>query len=141
MMLASKKIARATALALGLLVLSATGCSGPDSPIPMSQVSGTVTYRGAPLTKGTISFMPVTGTNTSTGEIANGKYSLSTFTKGDGVPPGEYKVAITAWEKEPGMGETGVSLLPAKYLDANSSGLTANVKPEGSQTIDFELKD
>lgn len=121
------------------LIIVATGCNSSTSPIPLSMVKGNVKFKGANLAKGTVTFMPVTGTNTSSGEIANGSYSMSTFTKGDGVPPGEYSVSITSWEKLPGMGEEGVPAIPKKYFDSKQSGLTAKVTEQRSQTIDFDL--
>jgi len=115
------------------------GCSEDASPIPLSKVTGIVTYKGAKLPKGTVSFMPLTGTNTSSGDVVGGNFSLSTFTKGDGVPPGEYKVTITSWEKLPEMGTEGVPAIPKKYFDVNKSGLTAKVSSDKSQTINFDL--
>ncbi len=99
-----------------------------------------MSYQGQPLATGTISFMPVNGTNTASSEIVNGEYSLSTFTAGDGAPAGEYKVAVTAWTKMPEMGVEGVPSVPRKYLDPNQSGLTATISQEESQTIDFQLQ-
>jgi hypothetical protein len=129
-------------LSLALVLALAAGCgSRPQSPIPLSEVKGTVNYKGQPLAKGTISFMPVGGTNTASGEIENGVYSLSTFVKGDGAPPGDYKVAVSAWEKEPEMGVEGVPAIPRKYLDASQSLLTASISSEKSQIKDFDLQD
>lgn len=134
-----------TARLPGLVVLMAlgwtAGCgSKPQAPIPLAAVKGVVTYQGQPLPSGTISFMPVRGTNTATGDIVNGEYSLSTFTPGDGAPAGDYLVAVTAWEKAPEMGVEGVPSIPARYLDPKKSGLTATVSQEQEQTIDFPLQ-
>lgn len=132
---------RAAALAFSLAAALAAGCnSRPQSPVPLSEVKGTVKYNGQPLAEGTITFMPIGGTNSATGDIQNGEYSLSTFVKGDGAPPGEYKVAVTAWDKQPEMGVEGVPAIPRKYLDANQSQLTATISSEKSQTQDFDLK-
>ena len=126
--------------ALALVLALASGCgSRPQSPIPLSEVRGMVKYNGQPLAKGTITFMPVGGTNSASGDIENGAYSLSTFVKGDGAPPGEYKVAVSAWEKEPDMGVEGVPKIPRRYFDANQSQLTATISSEKSQTKDFDL--
>lgn len=136
--LSARKLATLVlAAASGLL----TGCgSKAASPIPLSEVKGVVSYQGQPLANGTIAFMPVNGTNTATGDIVNGQYSLSTFTKADGAPQGDFRVAVTAWDKQPGMGVEGVPSIPRKYLDPKTSGLTATVSQENSQTIDFPLQ-
>ena len=86
----------------------------------------------------------------------SGKYTLSTFASEDGALPGEYRVAVTKYEKEeaasgqfnestytepdPNAPSTGPkNLLPAKYANAQSSGLTATVKEE-SNTINLTLE-
>jgi hypothetical protein len=122
-----------------LIALAAVQGCGSGSPIGLVAVSGTVTYNGQALNKGTITFMPTSGTNSSTGEIVDGKYSLSTFKKGDGVPPGQYQVAIASWETEPTMDTPGVRAIPEKYFDAKQSGLTATVGDKSSQTVDFTV--
>ena len=116
------------------------GCnSQPESPIPLKQIAGTVTLNGEPLPAGSITFMPVAGTNSSTGEIVEGKFKLSTFSKDDGAPAGEYKVAVTAWTTLPDMGVEGVPAIPKQYFDANTSGLTATISEEAKQDIPIAL--
>jgi hypothetical protein len=141
-MMSQTSAAAKTATVIALLATGFTaGCSSkPESPIPLSNVKGVVSYQGQPLETGTISFMPINGTNTASGEIVNGEYSLSTFTAGDGAPAGQYKVAVTAWSKMPEMGVEGVPSVPRKYLDPKQSGLTATISQEKSQTIDFQLQ-
>jgi hypothetical protein len=125
------------ALALWGVVL---GCgSGAKSPIPLKKVTGSVTIDGQPLEAGTITFMPVTGTNSSTGEIVQGKFTLSTFSKDDGAPAGDYKVAVMAWATPPEMGVEGVPAIPKHYFDANTSGLTATVSEDAKQEIPIAL--
>lgn len=126
---------------LALVGLVQAGCGdNASSPVPLKKVSGTVTYNGAPLPTGSITFMPVNGTNSAAGEIKDGKYSLATFTPGDGAPVGQYKVAITAWKTLPEMGQEGDPAIPKKYFDSEQSGLTANVSEEATQTHDFALQ-
>jgi hypothetical protein len=129
-------------------------------------VSGTVTYNGQPLEKGTISFVPDKGAG-ATGAIEKGSYTLSTGGEGDGALPGKYKVTITAKEDSSeiakadflkdakGTGtdisyvprqylsaaaEKAKSLIPAGYGDVRSTTLTAEVK-EQSNPINFTLSD
>lgn len=98
----------------------------------------------------------------------SGTYKLTTFAAGDGAVPGEYKVAVTKLERTAasagaagsagglasgdlaadyeapkeveGAAEpsTPKSQLPAKYANAETSGLTATVS-EGPNNIDFDL--
>lgn len=136
-------------LVLGLGMLAGCESSGPTT----IEVRGTVTFQGRPLEGGSITFQPINVSDggpmrPAVGDIeADGTYTLTTFKKGDGVPPGEYAVAITSligappaseWEEAPPKRE---SRIPLKFNQADTSGLTASV-PENSRgtlTIDFPL--
>ena len=124
--------------AIGLVI----GCGGPSGPAAkLVPVTGKVTYKGQPLAKGTVSLMPVKPGNTATGEIVGGAFKLSTYQKDDGAPPGQYKVAVTAWEKEPTMdAPKGVPAIPQKFFDPAKSGLTAEVSPQKTE-LNFDLKE
>ncbi len=157
-------VALATA---GLLVIAAS-CGSDDSFGKRYPVSGTVTYNGAPLEKGQISFVPEdakTGVG-ATGEIQAGAYALSTAGGNDGARAGKYKVTITskedsseaakaAFEKDTKgaakldfvprqfaakAAANAKSLIPAGYGDTRTTTLTAEVKEE-TNTIPFELSD
>lgn len=129
-----------------LFCLALAGC-GSGGPV-MGRVSGTVTYQGKPLPKGTVTFIPTDSTRPSaTGTINNGAYTLQTTEPGDGAVVGGYKVAVSDVDSEvmntpvPGMPvEAPKSAIPKKYGDANASGLTAEVQ-SGSQTKNFDLVD
>lgn len=82
----------ATPLLLLMAVLP--GCSDGPELIP---VSGKVTVDGKPLAEGTVKFIPAQGGRSARSSITeNGTYQLSSFKKGDGVPPGDYIVTIEA---------------------------------------------
>lgn len=141
-----------TALALGC----SQGASDPNRP-KTYPVTGTVTMGGAPVDGANVIFQLSDGSRSSSGVTdASGNYTLSTFASEDGALPGEYRVAVTKYEKEaaasgqfdestytepdPNAPSTGPkNLLPAKYANAQSSGLTATVKEE-SNTIDLTLE-
>jgi hypothetical protein len=73
-------------LGIALLTLAQVGCGSGN----FGTVSGSVTYNGTPIEKGTISFYPVDGNSpTAGGEIANGKYKVSQLT------PGRKRVQVT----------------------------------------------
>jgi len=153
---------RAAGLMASLIAFAALGYGcGPDDGLGTRySVSGTVTYNGKPLPKGSISFTPDDATTgrAASGSIVDGVYTLTTQSPDDGALPGSYKVGISAVEvdltkasakaKKTGMmisqGEIAKSKrtnsVPSKYLLPESSGLTAKVE-EKSNTIDFQLTD
>src|SRR5437763_15199822 len=91
-------------LLTALLILS--GCGG--DPLGRHAVSGNVTFNGAPLEKGNISFHPVEKSSTSGGTvIEGGKYSIK---QDKGLPAGKYRVQINA--PVPGTGGTAQTNAP-----------------------------
>jgi hypothetical protein len=144
------------ALVVGLL---AAGCGGRKDRPPLGRVSGKVTYNGEPLAKASVVFLPdQEGIRSAMGETdEQGRYTLWTYDPGDGAPVGKHKVTVTlrgASEKAEmhpsaigkGKGEayyeqvafTGKPLIPEKYFNPMTSGLTADVQ-RGSNTFDFPL--
>jgi hypothetical protein len=132
------------------VVGTALGCGGSDGP-EMAKVTGTVTYNGKPVTKGTISFQPTDPANgaPANGVIEDGSYRLQTTEPGDGARLGDYQVGIRSVEGEPDVPLDYIpkkkpappkSLIPQKYENPAASGLTAKVE-SGSNTLDFDLKD
>lgn len=137
-----------TAIALTLLPLL-NGCSGKA---PLAKVKGTVTLNGQPLAKGTIIF-ETPGQRPATGRIENGEIvEVTCYATGDGVPVGSHKVAIAATEEaasavveNPGQAKapganymSGKSLIPTRYNDPTTSGLTAEIK-RGENVLEFKL--
>ena len=121
------------------------GCS-KQGRMETAPVSGKVTYRGKAVPTGTVMFVPGEGP-AATGEIgSDGSYKLTTFSTGDGAVIGTHKVTITALQ---GMGDalpeqrsaTPPPLVPAKYLNGETSGLVAEVKPKTKNEMNFDLKD
>lgn len=137
---------------MALLVLTSlvlTGC-GEGGTEKTGKVSGTLTYKSAPLANVVVTFTPVTG-RPATGETdASGKFSLSSFGKSDGAVLGKHKISITdkpagGPPAMPGTPEAanqaaGVDRFPAKYKSAATSGLEFDVQA-GSNTWDQDLKD
>jgi hypothetical protein len=137
---------RTLALSTTLAVtIGGCGSSAPDRPATVP-VKGKVTYKGQPVTKGTVSFQPDQG-SPATAEIQpDGTYSLSTFQPGDGAVPGHYRVGIIANTADPTMipGSTPgykppKDLVPKKYNDPMTSGLEATVSKDGKD-VDLDLK-
>jgi hypothetical protein len=154
----ARRPAVAGLVAAGLLWVA--GCGDDEGIGQRYRVTGTVTYNGQPLEKGTINFQAITpGGRGASGDIQEGAYRLTTQTPGDGALPGKYRVSIVAKEIDlssveatskklggamPSKKDLGKAfqkakrLVPAKYEDPGTSGLEADVK-EHSNTIDFAL--
>jgi len=154
---------RPFAFALAALAcLVAAGC-GDDGLGERYKVTGTVTYKGKPVSSGSIQFYPAGGSpeaRGATGVIKDGAYSLSTQGDDDGAFAGDYLVAITA--RKPDMSgaqanadkigglyrqedvakayKKAPSEVPTKYESPEAGGLRAKVEAK-SNTIDFELTD
>lgn len=128
------------------LVLMLSGCSGKPERAPTVQVHGKVTYKGEALKRGTIVFFPKGGKKIATGEInEDGTYNLTTFESNDGALPGEHQVTILSERDMSNVLPEDVKpgdkpwLIPRKYNDVKTSGLTATV-PDKETEINFDLK-
>ena len=133
--------------AVGLLCLSAIGCGDPN----LGSVSGSVTYEGQPIEKGSINFLPVDGKGASAGgEIVAGKYEVAE------VPPGQKIVEVIAVRDVPfarsseemaqraaeaqARGDRTGLIDPADIVppDAEGNNATHEIKP-GEQTLHIAL--
>lgn len=129
--LAGRRIPTAAAL---VFLLCLTGCGTRYYP-----VRGTVTLDdGTPLTKGLVIFEsenPEGGPAfMARGEIKpDGSYQLSTHKKGDGVPPGRYRVLINPIDLSDIPDEKKKLPFDIKYLNLNTSGLEFEVKAEPNE--------
>jgi hypothetical protein len=130
-----------------LLSVVAAGCgqSDPLSGAKLYPVKGTVVLSdGKPLTSGRIFFVATTSTITSVADIASDGAFTFKGAAGDGLPEGPYKIRIEAGSSGNGVkGATGklnpTAPFAMKYLDEDSSELTATVGPEESKNK-FEIK-
>jgi hypothetical protein len=138
------------------------GCGGDESGLNTRyKVTGRVTYKGSPVTKGVITFEPVKPPQPdgryASGFIENGSYSLTTSVPNDGALPGDYRVVIASNDLDTAALTKGTmlhqgdathvkalkdskSLVPLKYGRADSSGLKATVESR-SNTLNFDLAD
>ena len=137
----AKRLRRFCACAGGMLLLiGVVGCGGSSGVA--GSLSGKVTYKGAAVTGGTITFHLPGDKTAGTDLNPQGNYGLQ-------IPAsGQTQVAIEtesvsrtapAAPAEGGAGPTYVRI-PAKYADAKTSGLTFELK-SGVQTKNFELTD
>jgi len=128
--------------AAALAALAVTGCGGAGS------VSGQVKYDGKPLPAGKISFLSQAGEKpVRMVDITDGKYTVTN------LPAGPAQITVqTIPPPTVGGGPQGPNIIPpsggtppdkyvqipAKYANAEQSGLTYEVKG-GSQTHDIDL--
>lgn len=138
------------------------GCFGgsddPNRPAVV-EVVGTVTHKQQPVEGATVLFVPADGGHAATGITdASGKFQLRTFEPNDGAVPGQYSVAIFKYdmstanpeleddlanELRPDNGEPvgPTPLLPARYAEASTSGLTEEVSASGTNDFSYALTD
>ena len=93
------------------------GCGGSNHDT--TRVTGQVTFGGGPCpAQGSVMFLPLDvpqGKSQRTGFApfdTSGHFTVSSFGKGDGLPPGKYRVRIDCWKKPPMGMEPGVSHVP-----------------------------
>lgn len=123
------------------MLLGVIGCGGPK----LVEAGGTVKFNNQSLSGADVVFVPDEGGSPVIGRTnEQGKFSLSTDGK-TGALPGPYKIAITAVRQKRAVKESEAvgmtdsqiaanheSLIPKKYNNTISSGLTANVTDDRS---------
>lgn len=120
----------------------------------MVAIRGQVTYNGAPLSHGTVLYLPkAQGGRQARGEIEDGKFQLTTLRSGDGAQQGEYDIVIIALEAHPGEPTTREEIeqaggliqrgfaIPERYTKAETSGLSDVVDKNHPGTKTIALKD
>jgi hypothetical protein len=135
------------------------GCGSGTSNPATYPVTGTITFKGAPVEGADIVLVPSTPEALAAfaKSDAEGKFAVRTFEPGDGAVSGTYKVKVTKLDKKE-VEETQVfassedeaeiyvegdpvapakNLLPPKFSDHNKSGLTVTVAAE---PVTFDIK-
>ena len=127
-------------LPLILLTLSAMLLSGCGQ----TKVTGTVSFPdGSPLTTGTIIFEDDKNSYTATIKD-DGSFKMGMLKDGEGIPPGQYRVAIMAVDPESDNDvETQATskarfLTHPKYASSRTSGITYDVQKNMNITITVE---
>jgi hypothetical protein len=137
-------------LAVAAVPLLPIAC-GSDGGPARAPVSGTVWYRGQPVARALVTFVPeARGARVASGSTdASGKYRLGTFGSGDGAVPGRHRVGIRAEAAPEGppraaddlKAKPGKLLTPARYANPETSDLTAEVEAGKNNVFDFRLED
>lgn len=137
------KVMFQTCIATTLLVLI-IGCGGSDPNRKVTfPVKGKVTVDGvAPASGIQIECHPVAGLDTQNPTVsrtecdAEGKFSISTYTAGDGVPAGDY-ILTFVWQEFNIMSRnySGPDKLKGRYADLAKSTVKITVKSEGETDL------
>ena len=136
----------------GFLAMLLAGCGGVSNEVvdkvPVYEVKGSVVLSsGKPLDGGSIEFVPSSETaRPAVGVVAaDGTFTLKTGGIGDGAAEGRYKVKIEpdyAGLKLPKKGKVAKAYpFAMKYLEEDTSGLVATIKPVENNLEPFTLKD
>lgn len=159
-MIAPRGFVSRVALLAALVTVTAFGCGDDTGLTKRYPVYGKVTYKGQPVEKGRISFIPSGAEGRpASGQIENGRYTLTTLSPDDGAIPGKYKVTVTAQEVDDSemkviakggqfhhdaafakAVKNAKALVPSKYSLAETSGLAKEVAAQ-SNPIDIDLVD
>jgi hypothetical protein len=138
------------AACIGALPIVGCGSTGgPDGGprISTMQVTGTVHVDGVGVSYLKVTAKPASGVGAlpldpSAMTTADGKFSLSTYESGDGVPAGEYKLIFEWGELNLMNGQYSGDKLNGKYSDPEKSEFTVTVavgdQPKDLGTIELK---
>lgn len=134
---------RVCGVVLGTSVLLTTGCTGVGPEF--AEATGTVIYEGKPVPGATVTFLPEGGPPAIGNTDEQGEFRLNT----NGKPVafiGTHRVAIVAMKDSRVISDSELSnmtpkqlyqirksLIPWKYMDSKTSGLTATVTSDQSK--------
>src|SRR5688572_17397354 len=104
-----RKFRHSPLLLLTVVVLVGLGCGPKEQRVPVFPVKGSVFVNGKAAEKALVIFHPLGDADPkaprSTGEVAaDGSFTLSTYTSGDGAPAGDYAVTVTWAEGSSAIG-------------------------------------
>ncbi len=151
------------ASAAAVLLMMSLGCGGDEFPARV-KVTGTVKYKGQPVSGANVTFFSDSVPRAAIGTTdAEGRFTLSTFGENDGAVPAEYLVTIVkvaaaeaggaydaanpgaAYGKAMtgsamGRNPTAKDELPAKYANRGTSGLSQKVAAGSDNDFTFDLQ-
>ncbi|MEX2171410.1 MAG: hypothetical protein WD851_18975 [Pirellulales bacterium] len=70
----------------------------------------------------------------------DGEFEATTWTEGDGLMPGTYRVGVECWKVEPEFQVAGVSFVPGKYMHPRTSEIQLEIAPGSDDVrIDYDF--
>lgn len=139
----------------GIVLALMIGCGGDYSQqaeaVATVAASGTLTFKGKPLSGFQVAFHPADGKRPALGITDEaGKFVLGTNTRDDGVVAGISKVSVV-WQspEDDGMGNViddpsklpkAPVQIPAKYASPETSGIQVEVPDGGSSELTVALE-
>jgi tetratricopeptide (TPR) repeat protein len=138
-----------TGLAAAVFVFFMFGSTRSDR-VPVHPVQGQAFFEGKPMPNAIVLLEP-TGWEIATFPKPraivrdDGTFILATYGKDDGAPIGEYKVSVQWFVKpenrqEVEGGSIAKNVLPARYANPETSGLTVNIKQGANLIPPFQLR-
>lgn len=133
---------------IGLAVACALALCGCNSEPPLGVARGTVTYKGAPVPTGAVLFTDDAQGVAFVCDIEKDGTFTFQVARGHGLPPGTYRVAVQPPRgNKPSMEMVApvtvdpdkYPMIPKRYHDGKTSGLTATVKPGPNEPFAFEM--
>lgn len=138
---------------LATIVVLAAGCSSGgdvEGRVKVYPVSGAVKVAGQPAAGARIVFYGATPELIGPGTVSpaavtdeNGLFQLQSYGPGDGAPAGQFNVTVSWPEEVPEGVDSEVNRpkdrLKNRYLNPETSGLTAEVPVGGVELPPFEL--
>jgi len=150
---ASHRVRLSLLVAVGMLLAPGCGGDGPE----MFPVRGVVTYKGEPLSRGIVTYLPE---GSGAGRPANGPiqadgtFVMTTQSRDDGVMRGAYHIIIHSYVEDPNRPQTREeieaqgsrtpkmrSVVPEKYAGPETSPLKDTVDEKHSGFMKIELAD
>jgi hypothetical protein len=141
-------LAAAYALCVAWLVVIC-GCGAPEGPDTV-EVTGIVTMSGKPVEAANVIFQPLDDgaavLPSQSGTNADGRFELQTHIGSGkykpGIVPGKYAVVITKFNTAAISSTLSPpqNVLPKKYANPSTSGLTATVVPGQANSFEFPLE-
>lgn len=126
---------------LPIFLVLVIGCGRSKVEYPTAPVAGVAMYHGKPLAGGNVIFFHPSGQAVACELSSDGTFRLEAF-------QGKNQVAIQIFSKEePKVSSNGRfrlpanSLVPLRYTEPETSGLTVDVKPNGMNDVKFVLED
>jgi hypothetical protein len=143
-------------LAIVVSALGTVGCStrGNSNRPKVVHAGGVVRFNGQPLADALVTFVnPTANVSAHARTDANGRFTLTTFEQGDGAVPGQQQVSVIKAQAighvDPNVDRTTTVeksnpqqwnwLIPEKYSNTTTSGLTAEIGDGGNKDLVVEL--